>query len=94
VETHRTVIDSFSSEYGFVLASDDVSFREVTTSVLRDRAAQLDGPLRALVAERFPSTFHLPPYLEKHFRKALNDPTYRPETAEGSFGWIFPEDIR
>jgi spermidine synthase len=94
VETHRAVIDSFSSEYGFVLASEDVSFRDASTSILRDRAEQLDGSLRALVPERFPSAFHLPPYLEKHFRKALDDPAYRPETAEGAFGWIFPKDIR
>jgi spermidine synthase len=94
VETHRAVIDSFSGEYGFVLASDDVSFRDASTSSLRDRAEQMDGSLRALVPERFPSAFHLPPYLEKHFREALDDPAYRPETAEGAFGWIFPEDIR
>lgn len=94
VETHRVVIDSFSSEYGFVLASDDVSFFETRPSVLRNRADNLEGSLRALVPERFPSAFHLPPYLVKHFCEALGDPAYRPETAEGAFGWIFPDNKR
>ena len=92
VETHRAVIDSFSSEYGFVLASNDVSFRDTPPSILSERAAALKGPLRALIPASFPGAFHLPPYLLEHFREALHNPSYRPEIAKDAFGWIFPEE--
>jgi spermidine synthase len=91
VEMHRVSIDSFSSDYGFVLASDQVDFRHVTAPRLTERAESLDGPLRSVVPERFPSDFLLPPYLRKHLEEAVKNPSYAPEPTRGALSWIFPE---
>ncbi len=84
VEMHRATIDSFGGEYGFILASDDVVFREVPPAILRDCADRLRGSLHALVPERFPSAFYLPPYLLKHFRRALSGDSYEPQSPEAN----------
>jgi hypothetical protein len=93
VELHRATIDSFGGEYGFILVSDDVSFREVPTTILRDCADNLRGSLSALVPEHFPGAFYLPPYLLKHLREALRSDSYTPRSPEGMPIWIFPDNV-
>ncbi len=82
VEMHRVSIDSFSSDYGFILASDEIDFRQVPTATLSERAEALSGSLRSVVPERFPSDFLLPPYLrrtpgEGSQKRVLRAPTGR-----------------
>jgi spermidine synthase len=91
VEIHRVSIDSFSSDYGFILASDEIDFRHVPTTTLTGRAALLSGASRSVVPEKFPSEFLLPPYLRKHLDKALDNATYAPEPTGETMSWIYPE---
>jgi spermidine synthase len=93
VEMHRATIDSFGGEYGFILASDEVIFREVPPTILRDCADNLRGSLRALVPERFPGAFYLPPYLLKHLREALQSDAYAPRSPKETPSWIFPDNV-
>jgi hypothetical protein len=88
---HRVSIDSFSSDYGFILASDEIDFRRVPTATLSERAEALSGSLRSVVPERFPSEFLLPPYLQKHLDEALENASYAPQPASGTLSWIYPE---
>jgi spermidine synthase len=93
VEMHRATIDSFGGDYGFILASDEVSFREVPPAILRDCADNLRGSLQALVPEHFPSAFYLPPYLLKHLREALHSESYTPRSPKQAPTWIFPDNV-
>jgi hypothetical protein len=93
VEMHRATIDSFGGEYGFILAADEVNFREVPPTILRNSADNLRGPLRALVPERFPGAFYLPPYLLKHLREALESDAKAPQYPVEMPSWIFPDTV-
>lgn len=93
VEMHRATIDSFGGEYGFILASDEVIFREVSPTILRNCADNLRGSLRALVPEGFPGAFYLPPYLLKHLREALQSDAYAPRSPKETPSWIFPDNV-
>jgi len=91
VEMHRVCIDSFSSDYGFILASDEVDFRQVPPTTLTERSESLSGSLRSIVPERFPSDFLLPPYLRKHLGEALQNASYAPQPTNETLSWIFPD---
>ena len=93
VEMHCATIDSFGGEYGFILASDEVSFREVPPAILRSCADNLQGSLRALVPERFPGAFYLPPYLLKHLREALESDADDRQPSVEMPSWIFPDTV-
>lgn len=85
VVVHRAAIESFTSEYGFVLASDDVPFEETPSQLIVARAASLSGELRALVPAAFPSSFRLP----LHIARALEENGPPPESAlSASFSWL------
>lgn len=90
VEMYRACIDSFACEYGFMLASDEIEFRQVPTETLRDRADKLSGPLKALVPEQFPAAFLLPPHVEEH----LKNDSYEPSAPKETMSWIYPENQR
>lgn len=88
VAVHRASLETFSGEYGFLLASHDVDFTAVAREQLLERAAALEGELAWLVPQQFPACFVLPATLEKRLR----EPTLDSELDEDAFGWVFPED--
>jgi len=84
VAMHRASIQSFGGEYGFVMAADDVSFRDVPGEVIQQRASALDGEIHALVPTAFPSCFGTPRYLIDALHR---DPPASPALGD-EFSWI------
>lgn len=82
---HSAHVPSFAGSYGFILASDDVDFENIPTSVWQERCMFLEGHLRALRPSLFPQVLALPPYLEEAYQRfrqhgAFVPPTETPET--------------
>lgn len=90
VVLHRAWLESFTSVYGFVLASDGVDFRRETSKTLRSRARALESPPKALVPEQYPSAFELPPYLARHLEEALAREQAELEADWATVSWLFP----
>ncbi len=90
---YRTCIDSFACEYGFALASDRIEFRQVPVETIQKRAKEItrNGPLKAIVPEQFPAAFLLPPHIEEHLRRVLNDDAHEPVSPKETLSWIYPE---
>jgi spermidine synthase len=88
---YRAAVTSFTGDWGFALASDDLAFADMPTEVVRDRAGALRGPLRALVPETFPAAFRWPGYLEARLRE-IPEGAPPPPAAAGSAEWVTPEE--
>jgi spermidine synthase len=88
VAVHQAAIESFSGSYGFLLASDEVDFFHAPTETTRARAADLSGPSRFLVPERFPDCFRLPPYLKEALDRAPELVPPVRAALRGAYSWI------
>jgi len=78
VALHRAGIQSFSKEWGFLLASDARDFEAAPISVQWARSA------RAVVPERYPAAFRLPPFMQAQLDRLkvesdLTNLPYRPQ---------------
>ncbi|HXV64267.1 MAG TPA: hypothetical protein VEK15_26445 [Vicinamibacteria bacterium] len=82
VVCHRAAIESFASSYAFLLASDSVDFQRAPRQSLMARAEALDGELRSLVPDLYPSSFRLPRYLQD----VLDGPP--PPAPHGEIEWL------
>ncbi len=71
VELHRAYVTSFSGEWGFLLASDDVDFRGVPSEALEARAARVAGTIRSFLPRAYPAAFDLPPFLADPLARLL-----------------------
>jgi spermidine synthase len=92
VVLHRAHIPSFAKEWGFLLASDYISFLDMTPDVLQKRRQHLAGDLRALTLECYPTAFCLPPYLTQalQYLRSAHPSTRHQYTPE--FTWVYPPD--
>ena len=87
VALHRASLQTFSGDYGFMLASHDVDFLAVAKETIVERADSLTGELRALTPRAFPGCFQIPGYI----RSALEKPPPPPSaTLADAFSWLEP----
>jgi spermidine synthase len=90
VELHRQAITTFAGDWGFILASNEVDFRQVPTATLKARAQQLSGPLKSLILDRFPVAFQWPLYLTEALHRIQETRAYIPEGETAGAVWLYP----